>query len=413
MKSVQPGSLSGAIQAPPSKSMMQRAVLAAALARGRSTILHPSYSDDGLASLRIAEALGAVIERREDAVVIEGGGKPVRHELDCGESGLCLRMTSAVASLFDEEFTVTGHGSLTGRPVDMIVGPLRALGASCESSSGRLPLRIKGPIRGGQVEVDGSKSSQFLSGLLMALPVCPVDTILTLPLLKSKAYVRMTLALLAAFGVKIEYSGNLLTYRVRGRQKFSAVEYPVEGDWSGAAFLMVAGAVSGSVEVRNLDLNSPQADRAVLEVLHLAGAKVETGRDAVRVSKAPLKGFDFDASECPDLFPPLAVLASSCGGTCRISGTERLKFKESDRTMALIEELGSLGADISESGNALVIEGGKALKGGTVSSHGDHRIAMACAIAALTAAGPVCIQNEECVAKSFPDFFETLESVRI
>ncbi len=412
MRSVQPGWLDGAVDAPSSKSMMQRAVLAASLAHGRSNIFHPSYSDDGLASLRIAESLGAVVERGEDGVKIEGGGRPVRRELDCGESGLCMRMTSAIASLFDEEFTITGRGSLPGRPVDMIVEPLRVLGASCESSSGRLPLRIKGPIRGGRVEVDGSKSSQFLSGLLMALPLCTEDTTLTLPVLKSKAYVRMTLGLLAAFGLKIEHTDDLLVYHIEGRQRFRAVDYSIEGDWSGAAFLLVAGAVSGCVEVRNLDLGSQQADKAVLDPLASAGAEIERKSGAVRVSKAPLRGFDFDASECPDLFPPLAALACCCDGISRINGTERLKFKESDRTAALIEEFSRLGADIKESGNALVISGGKPLKGGTVSSHGDHRIVMACAAAALRAEGPVSIQNEECVAKSFPDFFETLESVR-
>lgn len=414
MKCVQPGCVSGSIEAPPSKSMMQRAVLAAALAEGESEILNPSFCDDALAALAVAETLGATVRKTNESVMISGGRGPAGPAiLDCGESGLCLRMTSALAATFDVPLELTGRGSLIERPIGMIEAPLRTLGASCESTSGRLPVKITGPIRGGSVNVDGSVSSQFVSGLLMALPRCRRDSTVHVSGLKSAPYVAMTLCVLDAFGVSVRPSSDFSRFDIMGMQKFMPARYSVEGDWSGASFLLVAGAIGGDVEVSNLDLESEQADRAIMEALSLAGARTARGNGSVRVKSTSLISFDFDASECPDLFPPLVALASFASGTSVISGVERLKHKESDRAAALICEFTRLGVSIRQEGNSLLVEGVSVLPGGTVDSHNDHRIAMACAIAALRAEGDVCIQGEECVTKSFPDFFDKLESIRV
>ena len=392
--------------------MMQRAVLAAALSPGRSVIYNPSFSDDGIASLRIARMFGADIDEAPDAISITGGNGPRGGDLDCGESGLCLRMTSAIAAVFDREFVVTGRGSLAGRPVDMIIDPLRALGASCESRSGNLPLRISGPMRGGSVSVDGSRSSQFLTGLLMALPLCPGDSQITLECLRSMAYVRMTLELLEVFGIFVDAADDLLWFRIRGGQRYVPASYTVEGDWSGASFLLVAGAIAGDLKVAGLDPYSSQADSAVVNALEKAGAEVLVEHGVFSVSRSKLQGFEFDAGECPDLFPPLVSLACFCSGKSVLTGTERLRFKESNRAEALVEEFRRMGARIEHTGNALHVEGGP-LHEAMVDSHNDHRIAMACAVAALGAGGPVTVQNEGCVAKSFPDFFGIIESMRV
>jgi 3-phosphoshikimate 1-carboxyvinyltransferase len=294
----------------------------------------------------------------------------------------------------------------------MVEAPLRALGASCSTNGGKPPIAVQGPLSGGETEVDGASSSQFLTGLLMALPLCPNDSALHVRNLKSKPYVRMTLSLLREFGISVRHSAGLDRLEIPGRQSYRACRYSVEGDWSGASFLLVAGAVAGRVEVDGLDACSPQADRAVLEALRKAGARVRVANGRVEVSGGNLCGFEFDASDCPDLFPPLAALACSCSGESRIVGAMRLRGKESDRGEALAAELGKMGARVRLEEDSMVIRGGR-LRGGKVDSHNDHRIAMACAVAALRSEKGAAITNAECVSKSYPGFFRDLESLRV
>ncbi len=406
-RSVDPSPITGKVEAPPSKSLMQRITAAALLVEGSETrILNPSTSQDSLAGLGIAERLGAEIRHEDGAVIIRGGLNPKGDELDCGESGLSLRMFSAVAALCDRELRLSGKQGLLHRPVDMLEGPLRALGAHCHTRNGFPPVTVKGPLRGGRAEIDGSLSSQFITGLLIALPTAPADSELHIRNLKSLPYVDMTLEILKDFQIAIDNDGYK-NFRIKGGQTYEIGEYRVKGDWSAAAFWLAAGTWSGKIEVTGLKLDSLQADRRILEALERARANVTCSQDSVQTEKSELSAFQFDASDCPDLFPPLVALACYCRGKTVLTGVERLKHKESDRALALSQEFGKLGADIRIRGNLMEIMGSK-LKSGTVHSHNDHRIAMALAIAGLGAEGRVIIEQAECIAKSYPRFFEDM-----
>ncbi|HUU03080.1 MAG TPA: 3-phosphoshikimate 1-carboxyvinyltransferase [Myxococcota bacterium] len=411
MRFVRPSRVEGTLSAPPSKSMMVRAVLAACLARGISKIKNPSFCDDAQVALRAAGKLGAAV-RREDAVVCVSGGELRPGRLDCGESGLCIRLLCALAPLAGGETILSGRGSLRARPLGGIEGPLAALGVDCETNTGRLPVVLRGALRGGHLLLDASITSQFLSGLLMALPLCWEDSSIEVSRLHSIPYVRMTLELCEHFGISIGANQDYTCFEIPGRQEYRAGCYDVEGDFSGAAFMLVAGAVAGSVVVKRLDSGSLQADRAILDALVRAGARVEEGEDFVSIEASTLRSFSFDATECPDLFPPLVALACSCSGTTEITGVGRLRHKESDRAQALVEEFSKLGASIDLNGDQMRVSG-TILAGGTVDSHDDHRIAMACAIGALRSRDGVKIRGPECVSKSYPDFFENLSAIGV
>ncbi len=408
-KSIRPSEIKGTVRAPASKSMLQRAIAAALLSEGTTTISNPTYSNDAVAALRVVEALGAAVTAGKDDILIRGGMNPTGAVLNCGEAGLSIRMFSPIAALWHEELTLTGEGSLVTRPVSMIEKPLNALGAVVTTTNGRPPLTVRGPLLGGEAEVDGSVSSQLLTGLLMALPRARKDSRLKVRDLKSTPYIDMTLDLLDRFGVVVEHTGYE-TFFIKGNQTYSCEEYSVEGDWSGAAFLLTAGAVGGSVTVTGLDTASPQADRRILDALEAAGAVVKRSGNTVEVARSELKGFEFDATHCPDLFPPLVVLACNCTGTTVLTGVERLIHKESNRAAALEREFSALGAVIRIEGNRMAIDGVK-LNGGVIDSHNDHRIAMAGAAAALNARGDVTVRGYECAAKSYPDFFEDFSTI--
>ena len=259
--------------------------------------------------------------------------------------------------------------------------------------------------------MDGSLTSQAVSGLLMALPLCGADSRVEVEGLRSRGYVEATLRVMGDFGVEVEADLERGEFFVPGGQSYSPREYRVEGDWSGAAFLLAAGAIAGRVTVAGLDGGSLQPDRRILDALEAAGAEVTAGEDCVTVKRNRLDGFRFDASDCPDLFPVLAVLAAFCRGRTELSGAGRLRHKESDRAAVLAEEFSRLGARIRQEGDKLVVEGG-GLQGGTVRSHGDHRIAMALALAGLGAKAPVRVAGAACVAKSYPAFFHHLAALR-
>ncbi len=412
MRHIRPSGISGRIEAPPSKSMTLRAVLAAAHAKGESVLKRPSLCDDALAAMNVAAALGAKVVKGEKEVRITGGYGPVGDVLDCKESGACMRMSAALAALRGKEFELIGSGTLLERPVGMVVGPLTTLGAQCTTNNGKPPIHVKGPINGCTLLVDGSESSQFVSGLLMALPLCSKDSQVIVRELKSKAYVHMTQCALSEFHVDITPDLSFSIFTIKGGQRYRACEYPVEGDWSGAAFMLVAGAIAGEVEVDNLREDF-QPDKAVTDVLRGAGAKVEQLREGVKVSAGRLRAFEFDATHSPDLFPPLVALACACQGRSVIHGTDRLKKKESDRAAALLDGFRGIGAEINiiEKENTMEIIGGRKLRGGVLDPRKDHRIAMAGAVAALVSEEGVDILDEGCVAKSYPRFFETLEGL--
>ena len=408
MKFIKPGPMDGACRAPSSKSEMQRAIAAAFLARGRSEISFHSLCDDSKAALSIVEALGASLQSAGDLLAIEGGGKEPAASLDCGESGLCLRMFAPIAALFEKEITLIARGSLLNRPVSMVEAGLKECGVSCRSRNGFPPLTVLGPLAGGKVVLDGSLSSQHVSGFLMALPRVRDDSQVVVNNMQSTPYIHLTLAVMNAFGVSADADFDRGHFLVRGGQVYRPRHHRVEGDWSGAAFLLVAGAIAGRVILTGLKADSLQADRSIIRILKECGAQVSDDSDSVSVSQGNLSAFDFNAQDAPDLFPPLAVLACYCRGTSRIHGVRRLRHKESARAEALVDVLGRMGAQIRTDGDALEITG-SGLKGGRVDSHHDHRIAMAAAVAALGSRDGVEIVNPECVGKSYPQFFDDLE----
>lgn len=416
MKALNSSKISGSINAPASKSVMIRAVAASLLAAGTSQLSNPSFCADSLAALRIVDTLGADVKTNKECVSMRGTGGFTtegfkKNTIDCGESGLCMRMFTPIVSLAPYRFIVEGSGSLRSRPMETLE-TLSLMGGVCETNKGYPPVIIRGPIRGGAVTLNGSKTSQFLTGLLMAAPLCKEDTNIEVMDLKSKPYVEMTIDLLKRFGVVINHNEDLTSFRIKGNQRYEAQTYTIEGDWSGAAFLLVAGAIAGSIKMKGLKTDSFQADKAVLDGLTRAGALVEIADDYILVRKGELMAFEFDATDCPDLVPPLTALAAHCQGKSIIHGVERLKHKESNRSAALVSEFSRLSIKIELFDDRMEIYGGKPI-GNLVDSHNDHRIAMACAVASLNGERPVVIENYQCVAKSYPDFFRDIHSVQV
>lgn len=404
---INPSVVRGDIIAPASKSSMQRAVAAALLAEGNSELLNPSLSDDSLAAMRVAEQLGAKVTIAENAIHIQGGFNPRSMSVDCGESGLGVRLFSAIAALGNSMITVTGQGSVLSRPMDDSVNYLRSAGAFAESNSGFLPLRVKGPLKGGTAFLDGSVSSQFLTGLLMALPLAESDSHLIVNNLTSRPYIDLTIDILSHFGIGIRNEGYQDFY-IPGNQRYHPAKYTVEGDWSGAALIMVLGAVGGSVGLTNIQHGSTQPDRRIVSLLNQAGALISVADNSIMVESGQLRSFEADISDSPDLAPPLVALASYCSGKTVIRGTSGLRVKESDRGKVLESEFRKLGVEIHNHTDYIEVTGGGVINGADVSSHGDHRIAMALAVAATGATGRVTIAEAESVNKSYPAFFEDM-----
>ncbi len=408
-RSLEPSTIKGNVKAPASKSMTQRAIAAALLADGESIIHNPSYCDDSLAAMSIAVGLGARIEPQVSEMKITGSAVLKEAKLNCGESGLAIRMFSPVAALYPVEITMVGANSLKKRPMLMVEEALKQFGVKCTSNNGFLPLTIHGPLKGGKCEIDGSVSSQLLTGLLMALPLASKSSEIKVNNLKSKPYIDMTIQILQSFGITIE-NENYKVFKIRGGQKYVPHSYTVEADWSGGAFLLVAGAINGQLMVEGLRNDSRQSDMLVMKALEMAGAKMTVGEGQIEISKTALKSFEFDATESPDLFPPLVALASYCEGISEIKGVSRLIYKESDRARTLKEEFGKLNIEIKTVDDIMYVTGGQP-SGGRVESHEDHRIAMALAVASLGAKGKVFIRDSQCVAKSYPCFFDDLRNL--
>lgn len=410
-KLVKPSAIDGTVSAPPSKSVAQRAIALASLALGESEILHTGSSDDVLAAIRVCKDFGAKIVESPKGLTIKGGFSTPTLPLNCGESGLGIRMFSCIAATLNQPITLTGEGSLLKRPMGIVEKAINALGAKCKTTNGYAPIFVTGPLKGGKVKVDGSLSSQVLTGMLIAAPFAQTDLVIEVENLQSKPYIDLTIETMKAFGVNIE-NRNYEEFHIKGNQQYKPATYTVQGDWSGAAFLLVAGAIAGSVRVENLNPMSKQADRAIIQALMWVGAKISIQQDIIEISKSKLHSFHFDATNCPDLFPPLVALAAHCNGESRILGVSRLREKESDRAKTLQMEFAKLGVKISIENELMLIKGGKVL-GGKVQSHGDHRIAMACAIAALAGNEPVEIEGADAVAKSYPIFFDAVNSILV
>ena len=409
---VYPGKISGKVAAPPSKSMTQRAYAAALLHRGTTIIHNAGESNDEQAALNMALALGAeIVERTDDRITIKSSGVSPAHDIvNCGESGLAARLFTPIASLSDKELTILGTGSLPSRQMHGFEDALTALGIVISNFSGNLPITVKGSIQPRPISIDAGAGSQFLSGLLFALSYAATEPIvIKVESLSSRPYIDLTLDVLKQFGRVVTHN-NYKEFYIDPAQ-FShteTVEINIEGDWSGAANLLVAGAIAGSITVSNLNILSRQADRAILDVLRDAGALISTDGNEVSIAATKLTGFDFDATHSPDLFPILSVLASCCMGDSTIIGVHRLFNKESNRAESISELLQSFNVPFSIEDDVLCIEGVQQLQGTIIDSYNDHRIAMAGAIGALCANGPVDISEAGSVNKSYPHFFNHL-----
>ncbi|MFM7359019.1 MAG: 3-phosphoshikimate 1-carboxyvinyltransferase [Sediminibacterium sp.] len=412
---VSPSSLSGVLQAPASKSSMQRACAAALLHRGETLLLNPGHSNDDLAALDVIAKLGAEVHMQNDhSLRIHSKGiHPVNDTIHCGESGLGIRMFTPIAALSALPLQITGSGSLVNRPMNFFDQIFPLLGVAIESNQGKLPLRIRGPLQPASITVDGSLSSQFLTGLLMAFGSAVIDeVVITVDNLASKPYIDLTLDVMRHFGRNVRHINHRYFYIATAEQMPPYhISYTVEGDWSSVSFLLVAGAIAGSVRVNGISQSSSQADKSILQALKDAGAHLEMGNDFVEVNAGRLKSFHFDATHCPDLFPPLVALAAICSGTSTVKGISRLLHKESNRALTLQQEFTKLGVDIQLSGDDMLITGAGELRSAEVHSHHDHRIAMACAVAALRSEQSVEIAMAEAINKSYPDFFRHLSAL--
>jgi 3-phosphoshikimate 1-carboxyvinyltransferase len=416
---VHPNTLKGEQVAPASKSSMQRACAAALLHPGTTRMLNPGHSNDDLAALDVIQKLGATVQIGANEIHIHSNGvHPTGSSMNCGESGLGIRMFTPIAALCDQAITIEGAGSLLKRPMHFFDTIFPKLGIEIQSQSGYLPIQIKGPLKPANIEVDGSLSSQFLTGLLMAYAATNnTNTVIEVKDLKSKPYIDLTLSVLNAFGWNVQHQAYKRFEFLAHPPLAKHIDYTVEGDWSGAAFLLVAGAIAGPISVKGLQLNSTQADKAVMQALKAAGATMDIQEDSIFIGPAKdnagivgqLKAFEFDATDCPDLFPPLVALAAVCKGETILHGVSRLAHKESDRGITLQTEFAKLGIRIELDLDRMLIYGGTGIRGAEVFSQHDHRIAMACGVAALCADGPITIIDAEAINKSYTDFFIHLQ----
>ena len=411
-KTVPLGRVKGTLTPPCSKSYAQRALAAALLTEEPVVLRNLEFCDDTRSAMRCIETLGATIEQADPTTLsIKGGLHPRGNRLDVGESGLSTRLFTPVAALCPTPVTIVGRGTLLSRPMTMMLDPLRQLGVTVRDNGGFLPIEVCGPMRGGEVEVDGSVSSQFITGLLLALPRAGHDTTLHVHDAVSTPYLDMTLDTAQRFGIEI-CQRDYEEFYIPGNQRYGTTYFSIEGDWSAAAMLLVAGATAGEITVRNVSMLSKQADTAICTALVRAGAADINETDSVTAVHRPLHAFEFDATNCPDLFPALAALAAAAEGVSVIRGTSRLEYKECNRAEAICEEYGKLGIEVDLSEEDVMKIRGGAIHGARTRSHGDHRMAMSLAVAALRSDGAVTIEGAESVAKSYPRFFEDLEHVR-
>lgn len=401
---------------------MQRACAAALLTPGTTIIDNFGSSNDEKAAINIITKLGATIDIKGNQLVVTSNDYIFRSPfpeknviVNCGESGLSMRMFAPIAGLFNYDITFTGEGSILKRPMNFFDEILPLLHVEVHSNSGKLPVTLRGPIQPKNITVDGSLSSQFLTGLLFAFAkACKVPIAITVKNLSSKPYIDLTISVLKSFGFPIEHR-NYEVFTIFPREPLSphSIKYTVEGDWSNAAFLLVAGAVGGEITLIGGDLNSAQGDKNIMQALYNSGANVKVSGKEITVKKTGLKGFEFDATDCPDLFPPLVALAAYCKGKTMIKGVNRLLFKESNRALSLRDEFQKMNVVVELDGDWMTVNGGGEVKGATVSSQNDHRIAMATAIAALGAKGSTLIEHADAVNKSYPGFYEDLKSIKV
>jgi 3-phosphoshikimate 1-carboxyvinyltransferase len=425
---IHPSTLTGNVTAPTSKSAMQRACAAALLSQKKCTLYNIGKSNDDTAALGIIKKMGAQVEFINDTTLtIDSSSVTFQSkntnsiDINCGESGLSIRMFTPIAALFNQTVHISGEGSLTTRPMNFFDEVLPNLSVQVKSNQGKLPLQVTGPLQPNNITIDGSLSSQFLTGLLMAYSKAIESTTtnnsftINVNDLKSKPYIDLTLQIMQHFGLPLPVNVDYEEFIFEKKQTNSSktIEYTVEGDWSGAAFLIVAATIAGDIVIEGMDPESTQADKAILKALISTGVDFHFKNKNLHIyqSKLPLPAFAFDATDCPDLFPPLVALASFCTGTSVIKGVNRLAHKESNRGLTLQQEFGKLGVEIILDDDFMKIKAPTVLNGANTHSHHDHRIAMACAVAALKANDAITIECADAINKSYPNFYQHLQQL--
>ncbi|MBE6064461.1 3-phosphoshikimate 1-carboxyvinyltransferase [Clostridium cochlearium] len=413
-----PKKLKGSINIPPSKSLAHRAIIAAGLAGGESIIDNIVYSKDILATIYGMKNFGVSIneiEKNNNKLLNIKGVNKIQIQnnvIDCIESGSTLRFLIPIALLQNErEVTFIGSGKLPQRPLDEYYNIFNKKNIFYQNEKGNLPLRVKGKLKPGEFYLKGDISSQFITGLMFVLPLlCGDSKIIITSKLESKAYVDLTMDILNKFGVKIE-NNNYKEFYIKGNQSYVPRNYNVEGDFSQGAFWLVAGAIGEEISCKNLNINSLQGDKEIINIIKYMGGIININNDCIKVISSKLKGITIDASEIPDLVPILAVAGTVSSGVTKIINAKRVRIKECDRLHAIACELNKIGGEVEELEDSLIIKGNKKLKGGIVDSWNDHRIAMAMAVASTVCEESLIINNSKAVEKSYPNFWEEFRNV--
>ncbi|MBC2582014.1 3-phosphoshikimate 1-carboxyvinyltransferase [Clostridium sp. DJ247] len=407
---INPSNLKGQVVVPSSKSVCHRAVICAGLSEGHIDIDNVVFSQDIKATCGAMSNLGVDVEMHIDSSKIKINGKSEVSSkevaLDCYESGSTLRFFIPVAVALGKKVTFEGRGKLVERPLDDYYKIFDEQGIHYENVDGKLPLTIDGKLKPGEYRIKGDVSSQFITGLLFALPLLDGESkIIVTTELESKPYVDLTIDTLKKFSIHVE-NKNYREFIIKGNQKYKAVDYYVEGDFSQAAFWLVAGALGADVTCTGMNIDSLQGDKAIIEIIRSMGGEISIEGDKIKALPSKTKGAVIDAAQCPDLVPVVTVLAALSEGTTEIINAARLRFKESDRLKAITTELNKIGADIEEKEDGLIIRGKGSLTGGTVDSWNDHRIAMAMAVASIRCKEPIIITDAHSVNKSYPTFWQ-------
>lgn len=411
---IKPNKLSGSVQVPPSKSMAHRAIICASLASGQSIISGVEYSQDIKATISAMKALGTIIIEHDDYLEIDGTTTFFRNkcDIDCEESGSTLRFMVPISIVCEANVHFTGAGRLGKRPLDVFYNIFDQQKIAYLYKEDVLDLYIQGQLKAGSFEIPGNVSSQFISGLLFALPLMDEDSkIIITSELESKGYIDLTIQMLNQYGIHIE-NHNYQEFVIKGQQQYTSCDYHVEADFSQAAFYLVAGALNNNVVLKGLNLDSYQGDKAAIEILESMGCELVKEEEGYRIVCDQLHSTTIDGSQCPDIIPVIALCCALSKGTTIINNIARLRIKECDRLSATVEVINALGGQAKEENDTMVITGVTCLNGGSVSSYNDHRMAMMEAIASTVCTQDVTIDDKDCVKKSYPSFWEHFKMLK-
>lgn len=409
---ITPNKLEGSVVVPPSKSLSHRAIIAASLAKGKSKISNVLYSNDIKATINAMRACGAKIEEHEDYLIIEGSDvKRFENVIDANESGSTIRFMIPIALVNSEEITFVGHNHLVKRPLDTFLEIFDKQKIEYERGEDYLPLKVKGGLKSGEFNVRGDISSQFITGLLYALPLLDGDSIIHITTnMESKGYIDLTIDILAMFGIEIE-NRNYQEFYIKGNQEYKPHDYVIEGDYSQSAFFLVANALGANIKLKAMSEKSHQGDKKILKDMEDFGFKTSFNNGELILTEKNPHSATIDFSQSPDLGPALTVLASLINGRSEFINASRLRIKECDRITCMKKELEKLGGRVTELSDGMIIDGVDRLQGGVIDSHNDHRVAMAFAMASLKMDGELKIINASSVSKSFPHFWKVFEQL--